>query len=255
MHPMHVQDKVAIVTGGNAGIGQSTAQLFAEEGVKVVIAARNAERGRAVVQIIEANGGTAHFFPCDVRRANDCQRAVRAAVEVFGGLDVLVNNAGIVFRGRDVVGTRLDEWEETFAVNVRGAFLMSKYALPEMIRGGGGSVVNVASYFGLVGGLGVAAYCASKGALVQLTRAMALDHARDGVRVNCVCPGSVHTPMIEEAWNHAGEDAPEIWAAKHPVGRIAQPEEVARTILFLASPASSFITGVALPVDGGITAA
>jgi NAD(P)-dependent dehydrogenase (short-subunit alcohol dehydrogenase family) len=178
-----------------------------------------------------------------------------STLKLFGGLDILVNNAGIIYRGRDVVSTTLHEWEDTFAVNVRGAFLTSKYAVREMIRRGGGSIVNVASYFGLVGSPGVAAYCASKGALVQLTRAMALDYARDKVRVNCVCPGSVHTPMIEEAWDHFGEGAPETWAAKHPIGRIAQPEEVAQTILFLASSASSFVTGVALPVDGGITAA
>jgi NAD(P)-dependent dehydrogenase (short-subunit alcohol dehydrogenase family) len=252
---MNLQDKVAIITGGNSGIGRSTTRLFSDEGAKVVIAARDAGRGRAVVQEIEAGCGAAHFVACDVRREDDCKRAVRAAVEIFGGLDVLVNNAGVVFRGRDVVSTTLDEWEETFAVNVRGAFLISKYALPEMIRRGGGSIVNVASYFGLVGGPGLAAYCASKGALVQLTRAMALDHAGAGVRVNCVCPGSVHTPMIEEAWDHFGEGAPEVWAAKHPLGRVARPEEVAQAILFLASPASSFITGTAVPVDGGITAA
>ncbi|UCC89725.1 MAG: SDR family oxidoreductase [Anaerolineales bacterium] len=252
---MRLQGKVAIITGGNSGIGRSTAQLFADEGAKVVIVARDAQRGRAAARGIQANGGAAHFVPCDVRLAEDCQRAVGTAIEVFGGLDVLVNNAGIIYRGRDVLGTTLDEWEETFAVNVRGAFLMSKYALPEMIRRRAGSIVNVASYFGLVGGGQVAAYCASKGALVQLTRAMALDHAGDGVRVNCVCPGSVHTPMIQEAWERFGEGAPQVWAAKHPLGRVAQPEEVARAILFLASSASSFVTGAALPVDGGITAA
>ena len=131
---------------------------------------------------------------------------------------------------------------------------MSKFALPEMIRGGSGCIVNVASYFGLVGGKGVAAYCASKGALVQLTRAMALDHADEGVRVNCVCPGSVQTPMIDQAWAEYGDGAPELWAAKHPIGRIAQPDEVAQAILYLASSASSFVTGAALPIDGGITA-
>jgi NAD(P)-dependent dehydrogenase (short-subunit alcohol dehydrogenase family) len=252
---MQLQDKVAIITGGNSGIGRSTARLFADEGAKVVIAARHADRGHAVAQEIEAGGGIAHFIQCDVRREDEVQRLVRAAVETYDGLDVLVNNAGVIFRGRDVVSTTLDEWEETFAVNVRGAFLMGKYALPEMIHRGGGSIVNVASYFGLVGGPGVAAYCASKGAVVQLTRAMALDHAAAGVRVNCVCPGSVHTPMMEEAWDQFGEGAPEVWAAKHPLGRVARPEEVAQTILFLASSASSFITGTAVPVDGGITAA
>jgi NAD(P)-dependent dehydrogenase (short-subunit alcohol dehydrogenase family) len=131
---------------------------------------------------------------------------------------------------------------------------MSKYALPEMIRNSDGAIVNVASYFGLVGGMGVVAYCASKGALVQLTRAMALDHAGDGVRVNCVCPGSVETPMIEVAWEAHGEGAPEAWAAKHPLGRVAQSDEVEQAILYLASPESSFVTGTALVIDGGITA-
>lgn len=135
-----------------------------------------------------------------------------------------------------------------------GAFLTSKYALPEMMRRGGGTIVHVSSYFGLVGSTGVVAYCASKGALIQLTRAMALDHAGDGVRVNCVCPGSVHTPMIEAAWEAHGEGAPELWAAKHPLGRVATAEEVAQAILYLAGPESSFVTGTALTIDGGITA-
>jgi NAD(P)-dependent dehydrogenase (short-subunit alcohol dehydrogenase family) len=253
---MRLSDKVALVTGGNSGIGRATAELFANEGARVVIAARDTERGQDTVQAIEAAGGAAQFVTCDVRLEEDCEQAVQAAVEGFGGLDVLVNSAGTIVRGRDVMTTTLDEWEATFAVNVRGAFLTSKHALPVMIAAGGGSIVHVASYFGLVGSKGVAAYCASKGALVQLTRAMALDHAADGVRVNCVCPGSVYTPMIEAAWeNYDGEDAPGVWAAKHPVGRIARPEEVAEAILYLATPASSFVTGVALPVDGGITAA
>ncbi|MFQ5944597.1 MAG: SDR family NAD(P)-dependent oxidoreductase, partial [Anaerolineales bacterium] len=168
--------------------------------------------------------------------------------------DVLINNSGVIYRGRDVMHTTLEEWDKTFAVNIRGAFLMSKYALPELVRVGSGCIVNVASYFGLVGGIGLAAYCASKGAMVQLTRAMALDHADEGVRVNCVCPGSVQTPMINQAWTDYGDGAPEVWAAKHPLGRIAQPEEVAQAILYLASSASSFVTGAALPIDGGITA-
>jgi NAD(P)-dependent dehydrogenase (short-subunit alcohol dehydrogenase family) len=253
---MQLPGKVAVITGGNTGIGQATAELFASEGAKVVIAARNAERGQAAVQAIDASagGGAARFVPCDVRQAEDCQRVVATALEVFGRLDVLVNNAGIIARGRDVAGTELEDWDAVFAVNVRGAFLMSKYALPEMIRTGG-NVVNVASYYGLVGGPGLAAYCASKGALVQLTRVMALDHAGDGVRVNCVCPGTVHTPMMDRAWAEYGEGAQEIWAAKHPIGRVAQPEEVAQAILYLASPAASFVTGAALVIDGGITAA
>lgn len=251
---MRLREKVALITGGNSGIGLATAKLFANEGAKVMIAARDKDRAVAALGTMAADHERARHVVCDVNLVGDCRGAVDATFEAFGRLDVLINNAGVIYRGRDVVSTTLEEWEATFAVNVRGAFLMSKYALPEMIRAGSGCIVNVASYFGLVGGIGLAAYCASKGALVQLTRAMALDHAGEGVRVNCVCPGSVNTPMIEQAWTKYGEGAPEVWAAKHPMGRIAQPEEVAQAILYLSSSDSSFITGAALPIDGGITA-
>ena len=219
-----------------------------------MIAVRDSDRAVAALRSIGADHDQGRYVVCDVQLEDDCRGAVNATSEAFGRLDVLVNNAGIIYRGLDVVRTTLEEWDKMFAVNVRGAFLMSKFALPEMIRAGSGCIVNVASYFGLVGGKGVAAYCASKGALVQLTRAMALDHADEGVRVNCVCPGSVQTPMIDQAWAEYGDGAPELWAAKHPIGRIAQPDEVAQAILYLASSASSFVTGAALPIDGGITA-
>ena len=251
---MHLREKVALITGGSSGIGLATAKLFADEGAKVMIAARDTDRSAAALRSIGTDHDRGRYVACDVHLEDDCRRAVDATSEAFGRLDVLVNNAGVIYRGRDVMLTTIEEWENTFAVNVRGAFLMSKYALPEIIRAGGGCIVNVASYFGLVGGTGLAAYCASKGALVQLTRAMALDHASEGVRVNCVCPGSVQTPMINRAWTEYGDGAPEAWAAKHPLGRIAQPEEVAQAILYLASSASSFVTGAALPIDGGITA-
>ncbi len=251
---MRLPEKVALITGGNSGIGLATAKLFADEGAKVMIAARDSDRAVAALRSIGADHDQGRYVVCDVQLEDDCRGAVNATSEAFGRLDVLVNNAGIIYRGLDVVRTTLEEWDKMFAVNVRGAFLMSKFALPEMIRAGSGCIVNVASYFGLVGGKGVAAYCASKGALVQLTRAMALDHADEGVRVNCVCPGSVQTPMIDQAWAEYGDGAPELWAAKHPIGRIAQPDEVAQAILYLASSASSFVTGAALPIDGGITA-
>jgi len=251
---MRLPEKVALITGGNSGIGLATAKLFADEGAKVMIAVRDSDRAVAALRSIGADHDQGRYVVCDVQLEDDCRGAVSATSEAFGRLDVLVNNAGIIYRGLDVVRTTLEEWDKMFAVNVRGAFLMSKFALPEMIRAGSGCIVNVASYFGLVGGKGVAAYCASKGALVQLTRAMALDHADEGVRVNCVCPGSVQTPMIDQAWAEYGDGAPELWAAKHPIGRIAQPDEVAQAILYLASSASSFVTGAALPIDGGITA-
>ncbi|TDI85026.1 MAG: glucose 1-dehydrogenase [Chloroflexi bacterium] len=251
---MRLPEKVALITGGNSGIGLATAKLFADEGAKVMIAARDSDRAVAALRSIGADHDQGRYVVCDVQLEDDCRGAVNATSEAFGRLDVLVNNAGIIYRGLDVVRTTLEEWDKMFAVNVRGAFLMSKFALPEMIRAGSGCIVNVASYFGLVGGKGVAAYCASKGAMVQLTRAMALDHADEGVRVNCVCPGSVQTPMIDQAWAEYGDGAPELWAARHPIGRIAQPDEVAQAILYLASSASSFVTGAALPIDGGITA-
>lgn len=251
---MRLPEKVALITGGNSGIGLATAKLFADEGAKVMIAVRDSDRAVAALRSIGADHDQGRYVVCDVQLEDDCRGAVNATSEAFGRLDVLVNNAGIIYRGLDVVRTTLEEWDKMFAVNVRGAFLMSKFALPELIRAGSGCIVNVASYFGLVGGKGVAAYCASKGALVQLTRAMALDHADEGVRVNCVCPGSVQTPMIDQAWAEYGDGAPELWAAKHPIGRIAQPDEVAQAILYLASSASSFVTGAALPIDGGITA-
>ncbi len=250
---MRLHEQVAIITGGNSGIGQAVALRFAAEGARVVIAARDPERASAVVEAIRAQGGEAVFVPCDVGSAEQCQHVVEQAVARWGKLDILVNNAGIILRNHTVLETTLEQWESMFDVNSKGVFLMSKYALPHLIASHG-NIVNVSSYAGLVGFKGAAAYCASKGAVVQLTRAMAVDHAADGVRVNCVCPGSVHTPMIEAAWANYGEGAQQVWESKHPLGRIATPEEVASAILYLASSEASFITGVALAVDGGITA-
>ncbi len=250
------EGKVVIVTGGNSGIGRATARLFAAEGASVMIAARDEERSAEVVAEIAAAGGQAAARRCDVTVPADCATVVERCGEELGRLDVLVNNAGVIYRDRTAVDTSLEEWEHTLAVNARGTFLMSKYALPLMIAGGGGAIVNNASYFGLVGGRGTAAYSAAKGAVVLLTKAMALDHAADGVRVNCVCPGSVDTPMLasemeamggEEAVRHLFED-------KHPLGRVAQPDEIARAMLYLASDEAGFITGAAIPIDGGITA-
>jgi NAD(P)-dependent dehydrogenase (short-subunit alcohol dehydrogenase family) len=196
------------------------------------------------------------FIQGDVTKSDDCRRAVEETVRLHGSLDVLVNCAGIIYRNRTVEQTTEEEWDATFDVNVKGTFLMSKHAMPHL-RERKGSIVNVASYVGLVGFAKTSAYAASKAAIVNLTRSMALDHAREGVRVNAVCPGSVDTGMIHDAWRTYGdvEEAKRVWAEKHPIGRIARAEEVAQAILFLASDEAGFITGVALPVDGGITAA
>jgi NAD(P)-dependent dehydrogenase (short-subunit alcohol dehydrogenase family) len=253
---MKLQDKVALITGGNSGIGRATAMLFAQEGARVIIAARNEARGKETVADIAQAGGQVLFVPCDVRKAVDCQRVVAGTVGAFGRLDILFNNAGIIYPDRTVLDTTEEEWDNTMAVNVRGVYLMSKYAIPHMAASGGGVIINTASVLGLVGGGGVAAYCASKGAVVLLTKAMALDHAPQHIRVNCICPGSVDTPMLDGEIEALGgvEKARPVFVAKHPLNRISTPEEIARAALFLASDDASFVTGISLSVDGGRTA-
>ncbi len=244
---------VVLISGGNVGIGRATALRFARAGAQLVIAARNAETAQETLGLIRAAGARGHFVPCDVRDETHCDRAVAESVSLHGRLDVLVNNAGSIIRQRTVAQLTTAQWQEMLDVNLNGAFYLSRAALPHLAETKG-NIVNVASYAGLVGFAGSAAYCAAKGALVQLTRAMALDHAAEGIRVNCVCPGSVRTPMIDAAWRQHGPGAAELWAGKHPLGRVAEPEEVAEAIHWLATAAASFVTGVALPVDGGITA-
>jgi len=249
--PPRFEAKVAIVTGGNRGIGLATARALAAEGATVVLLARDAEKGEATARTIEG----ASFVAGDVRRAEDCARAVAATVEAHGRLDVLVNSAGVIYRNRTLEEHTEEEWDLTFDTNVKGTFLMCRAALPHL-REAKGSIVNLSSYVGLVGFPGSAAYAASKAAIINLTRTIALDHASEGLRANSVCPGSVDTEMIHEAWQLTGDPqvAARVWAEKHPVGRIATAEEVANAILFLASADAAFITGVALPVDGGLTA-
>lgn len=249
---MLFEHRVALITGGSRGIGLATAQALAGEGARLVLFARDAAAGQAAASSLDG----AHFLAGDVTRAADCQRAVAETIRLHGRLDVLVNCAGVIYRSRTVEQTSEEEWDNTFDTNVKGIFLMCKYALPEL-RKTKGCIVSVSSYVGLVGFAGASAYAASKSAILNLTRSMALDHAAEGIRVNAVCPGSVETDMIHAAWQELGdvEQARRMWVEKHPIGRIAQPEEVARAILFLASSEASFITGAALAVDGGLTAA
>ncbi|OQB28062.1 MAG: 2,5-dichloro-2,5-cyclohexadiene-1,4-diol dehydrogenase [Chloroflexi bacterium ADurb.Bin180] len=250
---MRLEGKVTLVSGGSSGIGRATAMLMANEGARVVLACRDQARGDEVVREIRAQGGQASLVRCDVCELADCEAAVAHTADTWGRLDVLFNNAGVIFPGRSVVQTSLQEWQKTFDTNVSGAYLMSKFAIPLMTASGGGVIINTASDKGLVGRRGCAAYCASKGAVVQLTRAMALDHAREGIRVNCICPGSVDTPMLRHEMELLGDrDAMrEAFAAKHPLNRICTPEEVAAVVVFLASSEAAFITGAALSVDGG----
>ena len=249
---MKLDDKVALITGGNSGIGSATAALFAKEGAAVVITGRNLERGEEVAQAINDAGGKAMFIRADVRVAEDCRKAVEQALERFGRIDVLFNNAG-VFHPKTVPECTEQEWDETIDSSLKGAFLMSKYALPSMIERGSGSIIHTSSGWGILGGDRAAAYCAAKGGLVVMTKAMAIDHGRDGIRVNCVCPGDTETPMLADDADKRGMAWEDYVASgsDRPLGRFGTAEEIARAVLFLACDDSSYVTGEALVVDGG----
>ena len=249
---MRLEGKVALITGGTSGIGSATAIRFADEGAAVAITGRNAERGEQIVQEIVAKGGEALFIQSDVRKAEDCRQAVDKTLERFGKIDVLFNNAG-VFHPKTIPDCTEDEWDETIDSSLKGAFLMSKYALPSMIERGSGSIIHTSSGWGILGGSKAAAYCAAKGGLIIMAKAMAIDHGPDGIRVNCVCPGDVLTPMLPEDAAKRGMtwDDYAVGAADRPLGRIGTTEDIANAVLYLASDESSFVTGEALVVDGG----
>lgn len=247
---MRLEHKVALITGAGSGIGRAMAFLFAQEGARVIVADRDRSGGGDTVAAIHQRGGEALFVQGDVTREADAKRIVEAAVTAYGRLDILVNNAGVELGGT-VVDVTEDDWDRLMAVNLRGVFLCSKYAIPAMQARGAGVILNIASTLGLVGGHDCAAYCASKGAVVALTRAMALDHAADGIRVNCLCPGPVDTPLL-----HRFTSADELEEIRQtlPLGRLAMPEEIASAALYLVSDEASFVTGAIWTVDGGSTA-
>ena len=252
---MRLQNKVAIITGGNSGIGKATAILFAREGAKVVIGARDAEAGNEVVEFIKNLGGKAVFLKTDVSKENDVKNLVDFAVKTFGKLDILYNNAGVEL-AKPVTETSADELSSVLDINLKGVFYGCKYAVPQMIKNKKGSIISTASIAGIAGSPNLAAYSASKAGIIGLTREVAIDYAKDGVRVNCVCPGAILTPMIERFVSGAPDPkkALDELAKLHPIGRIGKPEEIANAVLFLASDESSFITGQVLAVDGGYSA-
>jgi NAD(P)-dependent dehydrogenase (short-subunit alcohol dehydrogenase family) len=252
---MRLLDKVALITGGNSGIGRATALLFAREGAKVALTGRDEKRGKHVAEEIRKASGTAVFIRSDVRIAEECRQAVDETVRRFGRLDILFNNAG-VFYPHSVVDCPEEEWDLTLDINLKGTYLMSRCVLPVMITPASGVNINTASGWGITGGNEAASYCASKGGVVLLTKAMAIDHGRQGIRVNCLCPGDVDTPMLTADAQSRGIDWTDYLAAAsdRPLGRIGTAEEIAQAALFLASDDSSFVTGAVLAVDGGGTA-
>jgi NAD(P)-dependent dehydrogenase (short-subunit alcohol dehydrogenase family) len=245
--------KVVIVTGAGSGIGQATALAFAVEGAKVAAVDRSVEAANATVEL--AAERHARAFAADVTRANDCARAVEQIERALGGVDILINNAGIG-RAGTVLTTDEATWDAIMAVNAKGTFLMSKAVLPAMVARRRGVIVNTASIAGVRAIRDRAAYTSSKFAVVGLTRAMALDHVADGIRVNCVCPGTTETPWIDARLAEAADPAAAraTLVARQPMGRLGRPEEIAAAILFLASDESSFTTGSELVVDGGFCA-
>jgi NAD(P)-dependent dehydrogenase (short-subunit alcohol dehydrogenase family) len=249
---MQLSGKVALITGGASGIGRATALLFAREGADLAIADLNAQAGEAVANEITESGGRAIFESTDVTNAADCRRLAERAIRKFGRIDILFNNAGIIRRAT-ILDLSENDWDRVMAVNVKSIYLLSREVIPHMQGQGGGSIINTASGWGLVGGARAAVYCASKGAVVLLTKAMAIDHGPQKIRVNCICPGDTDTGMLRAEAQQLGEAKDRFLsdAAKRPLGRVGSPDEIAQAVLYLASDASSFVTGTALVVDGG----
>ncbi len=244
---MKLKGKVAFITGFGSGLGQAIALLFAKEGAAVAGTSKTEAKGRETVGMIERNGGRALFGAGDVGDSSAMKTFIDRTVERFGGVDIVVNSAGIRTNG-SITEITEEAWDRTLDANLKGAFVVSRLAIPEMKKRGGGVILHIAARSGMLGQGGRAAYCASKGGLVTLTEAMAMDHAPDGIRVNCICPGPTRTPMVDTS-------TPQKLAryeSRVPLGRIGEPEDIAYAALYLASDEAAFITAAILPVDGGM---
>jgi len=250
---MKLANKTAIITGGGTGIGKATAHLFAEEGANVVITGRREEKLKEVVEEAKAQGHTIDHFVCDVSKEESCKATVDYTIEKYGQVDILFNNAGILIPGA-THETETEVWNKIFDINVRGTYFMSKFTIPHMLEREYGVIVNNSSVGGLKAIPGVAAYIASKGAVTQLTRSMALEYADKGIRVNAICPGAIETPMVVDDFLGRAEDkqaAEQFMISLHPIGRLGKSEEIAHSILFLVDDNIGFMTGNMLSVDGG----
>jgi len=244
--------KVAIVTGAASGIGRQIAVRLAEMGAAVAVLDRNAEGATETVAGIQRDGGKAIAIPCDVRSRSDCRQAVEKTIAAYGRADILCNNAGLVIR-KDVLALEEEKWDAVLDVTLKAAYLLSRDVIPHMIRNGGGSIINTGSGWSLKGGAKAASYCAAKAGLLNLTRAMAIDHGKDNIRVNCVCPGDIDTPMLASECRQLGENPEQFMkeAANRPLHRVGTTDDVANAVLFLASDMAKWITGTHLVVDGG----
>jgi NAD(P)-dependent dehydrogenase (short-subunit alcohol dehydrogenase family) len=249
---LSLEGKVAIVTGAASGIGRGIAIRLAEMGATVAVLDIDEENGRETIAAVTAEKGSGIFLKCDVRSGSDCRNAVNHTIASFGKIDILCNNAGIAIR-KDVVELPEEEWDRAIDVTLKSIYLLSHEVIPKMIQNGGGSIVNTGSGWSLKGGARAASYCAAKGGALNLTRAMAIDHGKHNIRVNCVCPGDVQTPMLMSECAQLGQDIDAFMrtAGDRPLGRVGTADDVANAVLFLASEMSSWVTGTHLVVDGG----
>lgn len=252
---MKLENKIALITGGGTGVGKATARLFAKEGAKVIITGRREQVLIEAAAEIRAEGLNIDYYVSDISNEEECKSTVDFAVNRYGRIDILFNNAGVLYR-EITHETTTEQWMNTFNINVRGIYLISKYAIPHMLEQSYGVIVNNSSILGLKASPGFAAYNSSKGAVNQLTRSMALEYADKGIRVNAICLGTVYTPLADDMFEQWGdkEKAEERYISVHPIGRLAQPEEAAYAILFLCDDNVSFMTGSMLSVDGGLSA-
>jgi NAD(P)-dependent dehydrogenase (short-subunit alcohol dehydrogenase family) len=247
--------KVAVITGGASGIGLGAGSRLAEAGARVALLDIDDAKGQEAVRNLRERGLPVSYYRCDVTSDADCRRVTEEIISDMARIDILFNNAGVAFR-KNTVDLAEEEWDLALNVSLKGAYLLSHHMIPHMITGGGGSIINTGSGWSISGGAEAVSYCAAKGGILNMTRAMAIDHGKDNIRVNCVCPGDIDTPMLRSECEQLGEDPVEFMkdAADRPLARVGTPTDVANAVLFFASDMSTWVTGAFLTVDGGGTA-